>query len=419
MLQRRGRLDLAEKPLGAEHRGELGMQHLDGDLTPVPEVVREIHGRHAAGAELPLDAIAVGEGGAQARELAIHPAVPALGRAEFAAAASSGAASSPAGCARNPQLPSARSHAATSRSTRSRSASSSPHDASRNAGRASRGSASASSTSARTCAQFSGDGGAASPREALGGVIAQCLVQPRARHLPVTSHRALRHAEGLRSLHLGEAGKEAALDDARQSLVHATETLERLVEREQRIGALGNRDRGRIAVLEELERDRGAARAAASRRLMLAGVVDQDAAHRASRKSKELAAIDPLRARLFGEPQVRLVNHRGGGQRVTARLGRQLSMRDALELAIDQRHETVHRLGSAAAQGGQRLGDLLLLVVGHFLRATRVASRHATTGVASFARFLRVSSCGITTAVRPKPTGEPLGGQHASWPLQL
>ena len=34
---------------------ELGAQHLDRDLAVVPEVVREIDGRHAAGAELALD----------------------------------------------------------------------------------------------------------------------------------------------------------------------------------------------------------------------------------------------------------------------------------------------------------------------------------------------------------------------------
>ena len=32
MLQRRRRLDLLHEPLGAEHRGELGLEHLDRDL---------------------------------------------------------------------------------------------------------------------------------------------------------------------------------------------------------------------------------------------------------------------------------------------------------------------------------------------------------------------------------------------------
>ena len=51
MLQLRRRLDLGEKALGAERRGEVGVQHLDRDVAVVPEVVREIDGRHAAGAQ--------------------------------------------------------------------------------------------------------------------------------------------------------------------------------------------------------------------------------------------------------------------------------------------------------------------------------------------------------------------------------
>ena len=62
MLQRRDGLDLAEEPLGADHRGQLGPQHLDGDLAAVLEVVREIDGGHAALAQLALDAVAVGQG---------------------------------------------------------------------------------------------------------------------------------------------------------------------------------------------------------------------------------------------------------------------------------------------------------------------------------------------------------------------
>ena len=63
MLQVGGDLDLGEEPLGAEHGGELGLEDLDGDLAVVLEVVGEIDRRHAALAELALDAVAVGQGG--------------------------------------------------------------------------------------------------------------------------------------------------------------------------------------------------------------------------------------------------------------------------------------------------------------------------------------------------------------------
>lgn len=42
------------------------MQHLDGDITIVLEIVGEIHGGHPAGAELAVEAIAAAKGGVQA-----------------------------------------------------------------------------------------------------------------------------------------------------------------------------------------------------------------------------------------------------------------------------------------------------------------------------------------------------------------
>ncbi len=59
--------DLAQKALGAERLRQIGLEHLDRDLAIVFEVAREVHGRHAARAELALDAIAVGEGGLKRR----------------------------------------------------------------------------------------------------------------------------------------------------------------------------------------------------------------------------------------------------------------------------------------------------------------------------------------------------------------
>ena len=56
----------AEEPLAAEHGGELGVQHLDGDLAAVPQVLGEVDRGHAALAQLALEAIPVGEGGGEA-----------------------------------------------------------------------------------------------------------------------------------------------------------------------------------------------------------------------------------------------------------------------------------------------------------------------------------------------------------------
>src|SRR4029078_1143376 len=62
MREPRRRLDLEQEAFGADTRGELLAQDLDRDGAVVFEIVREVPGGHAAGPELAIDAVAVGEG---------------------------------------------------------------------------------------------------------------------------------------------------------------------------------------------------------------------------------------------------------------------------------------------------------------------------------------------------------------------
>ena len=57
--------DLAEKSLGTEHRAELGIEHLDGHLAMVPQVVGQVDGGHPASPELTVEGVAVGQPGPQ------------------------------------------------------------------------------------------------------------------------------------------------------------------------------------------------------------------------------------------------------------------------------------------------------------------------------------------------------------------
>ncbi len=57
--------DLAQEPFGAEHGRQLRPQHLERDPAVVPQVLGQVDRCHAALAELPLDAVAIGEGGRQ------------------------------------------------------------------------------------------------------------------------------------------------------------------------------------------------------------------------------------------------------------------------------------------------------------------------------------------------------------------
>ena len=55
-------MDLAQEALGAERGGELGAEHLEGDLAVVLEVVGQVDRGHAAAPELALEHVAVAEG---------------------------------------------------------------------------------------------------------------------------------------------------------------------------------------------------------------------------------------------------------------------------------------------------------------------------------------------------------------------
>jgi len=72
MVEPRGDLDLAQEPLGPQGLRQLSAQHLERDLAVVPDVRREVHRRHAAGADLALEAIVPGEGGVQLRDHVSH-----------------------------------------------------------------------------------------------------------------------------------------------------------------------------------------------------------------------------------------------------------------------------------------------------------------------------------------------------------
>jgi len=59
MIEARCELDFAEKTLRSEGRREVGMQNLEGDDSVVLAVLGEIHGRHAATAELAVDGVGI------------------------------------------------------------------------------------------------------------------------------------------------------------------------------------------------------------------------------------------------------------------------------------------------------------------------------------------------------------------------
>ena len=64
-----GELDLAEKASGRHAGGKLGVHELERHRAGVPQVLHQVHRRHAAAAELALEAVAGGEGGPEGSEI--------------------------------------------------------------------------------------------------------------------------------------------------------------------------------------------------------------------------------------------------------------------------------------------------------------------------------------------------------------
>ena len=67
MLQPRGGADFAQEAVAAERGPEVGVQDLDGDGAVVLAVMSAENGRHAAGADLAEDVVAVGDRRGEAR----------------------------------------------------------------------------------------------------------------------------------------------------------------------------------------------------------------------------------------------------------------------------------------------------------------------------------------------------------------
>jgi hypothetical protein len=72
MRELRGDLDLAQEPVRAEERRELGVQDLEGDRAVVLEVLGETDGGHAAAAQLALDLVPAGKGSPEAIQQVGH-----------------------------------------------------------------------------------------------------------------------------------------------------------------------------------------------------------------------------------------------------------------------------------------------------------------------------------------------------------
>ena len=98
------RLDLGKETLGSDDRSQLRLQHFQGDLPLVFQVIREIHRRHPALTEFGLDAVGAFEGCVQAGDGVRHGGQDAV-EVSRARAEPPSIAKEPVGCRRESSGP--------------------------------------------------------------------------------------------------------------------------------------------------------------------------------------------------------------------------------------------------------------------------------------------------------------------------
>ena len=88
---------------------------------------------------------------------------------------------------------------------------------------------------------------------------------------------------------------------------------------------------------------------------MSSGMVDEHASHGVGGDGEELCPVAPLGACLVHQPQVGLVDERGGGECVALRLEPELPVRHAGQVAVDQRNQALQGIGIAHPRGPERV----------------------------------------------------------------
>ena len=71
-LRRRGDLDLAQEPIGADVGGKLRVEHFHRDRPPMLEVLGQMDGGHAAAPDLALELVAASQSFLQAVDQTGH-----------------------------------------------------------------------------------------------------------------------------------------------------------------------------------------------------------------------------------------------------------------------------------------------------------------------------------------------------------
>ena len=177
----------------------------------------------------------------------------------------------------------------------------------------------------------------------------QLLVQPPTRLDPVALHGPLRDSERLPGLLRREPAEVPAHHHLAQPPVQLGESVQRFVQREQRVAAgRGRRILGQRHVVQL---------APSPGRLAASGVVHQDPAHRQRRGAEEVRPVAPFDPGLIHQPQVGLVHQARGAEGVTGPLASKLGVGEPAKVGIDLLVQPGLGVRVAVAEPEEQLGD--------------------------------------------------------------
>jgi len=197
--------------------------------------------------------------------------------------------------------------------------------------------------------RFRGEFGRRAGRLPGGGL--KMAHEPGAGEVPVAADGAGRGVQGAGGFLLGEAAEVAQFDDFGLAGRGLREGFQGLIEGEEELVGFGGR---MVGVVEGDD----AGGAAAFKRGVAAGGVDQDVADEARDEGEKLGAVLPIDGAEVEQPEVDLINEGGGFQAVGIAFVAAVAAGDAAEFGQQAIGEAVERAIVSGSPGTQQNCDL-------------------------------------------------------------
>ena len=240
-----------------------------------------------------------------------------------------------------------------------------------------------------------------SRRGRIGVFALDFAVQPGPRERPEAIRRPRRDAECLAGVRQRQAREIPQLDELRGGRIGLGQPRQGLIQGDQILARL---DGGQVQV-GHIVPDQPAAMFV---RRLPTRLVNQDAPHRLGRRRKKMPAVVPLRAAVVADQaQIGFVDERRRLQGLAGLLLGQFLRCELPQLLLDQRQELLRRLRFAAADGIQKLRDLVHGACGIRSRVAMRCLGHyceKPLGGLRFSRRFETRSA-VSGGVRCKETG--------------